>query len=63
MRLLLPVRIDFGFLVAEIHSIAAGLPIALNALNALNASTLRTADLAPVADLDVELIHNFYPRE
>lgn len=51
------VRIDFGFPVAEILSIAAVLPIALNA------STLRAADLAPFADLDVELIHNFYPRE
>ncbi|WNY34076.1 MupG family TIM beta-alpha barrel fold protein [Curtobacterium flaccumfaciens] len=51
------VRIDFGFSVAEIRSIAAVLPIALNA------STLRAADLAPFADLDVELIHNFYPRE
>lgn len=51
------VRIDFGFSVAEILSIAAVLPIALNA------STLRAADLAPFADLDVELVHNFYPRE
>ncbi|MCA5923916.1 MupG family TIM beta-alpha barrel fold protein [Curtobacterium oceanosedimentum] len=51
------VRIDFGFSVPEILSIAAVLPIALNA------STLRAADLAPFADLDVELIHNFYPRE
>lgn len=51
------VRIDFGFSVAEILSIAAVLPIALNA------STLRAADLAPFADLGVELIHNFYPRE
>lgn len=51
------VRIDFGFSVAEIHSIAAVLPIALNA------STLRAEDLAPFAALDVELIHNFYPRE
>ncbi|SDR08395.1 hypothetical protein SAMN02800687_3654 [Curtobacterium sp. UNCCL20] len=51
------VRIDFGFSVAEIRSIAAVLPIALNA------STLRAADLEPFADLDVELIHNFYPRE
>ncbi len=51
------VRIDFGFSVPEILSIAAVLPIALNA------STLRSADLAPFADLDVELIHNFYPRE
>ncbi len=51
------VRIDFGFSVAEIRSIASVLPIALNA------STLRAADLAPFADLDVELIHNFYPRE
>lgn len=50
-------RIDFGFSVPEILSIAAVLPIALNA------STLRAADLAPFADLDVELIHNFYPRE
>jgi len=50
-------RIDFGFSVAEIRSIAAVLPIALNA------STLRAVDLAPFADLDVELIHNFYPRE
>jgi uncharacterized protein len=50
-------RIDFGFSVAEIRSIAAVLPIALNA------STLRAADLAPFADLDIELIHNFYPRE
>jgi hypothetical protein len=51
------VRIDFGFSVPEILSIAAVLPIALNA------STLRAADLAPFAELDVELIHNFYPRE
>lgn len=51
------VRIDFGFSVVEIQSIASVLPIALNA------STLRAADLAPLADLDVELIHNFYPRE
>lgn len=51
------VRIDFGFSVAEIHSIASVLPIALNA------STLRAADLAPFADLDVEFIHNFYPRD
>ncbi|MBF4609243.1 DUF871 family protein [Curtobacterium sp. VKM Ac-1393] len=51
------VRIDFGFPVAEIRSIASVLPIALNA------STLRAADLALFADLDVELIHNFYPRE
>ncbi|WP_426725269.1 MupG family TIM beta-alpha barrel fold protein [Curtobacterium flaccumfaciens] len=51
------VRIDFGFTVPEILSIAAVLPIALNA------STLRAADLAPFADLDVELIHNSYPRE
>lgn len=51
------VRIDFGFSVAEIRSIASVLPIALNA------STLRAADLAPFSDLDVELIHNFYPRE
>ncbi|MCJ1715407.1 MupG family TIM beta-alpha barrel fold protein [Curtobacterium sp. VKM Ac-2922] len=51
------VRIDFGFSVAEIRAIAAVLPIALNA------STLRAPDLAPLADLDVELIHNFYPRE
>lgn len=50
-------RIDFGFSVPEILSIAAVLPLALNA------STLRAADLAPFADLDVELIHNFYPRE
>lgn len=50
-------RIDFGFSVPEILSIAAVLPIAVNA------STLRAADLAPFADLDVELIHNFYPRE
>ncbi|WP_123652949.1 MupG family TIM beta-alpha barrel fold protein [Curtobacterium sp. ZW137] len=42
------VRIDFGFSVAEIRSIAAVLPIALNA------STLRAADLAPFAHLDVE---------
>ena len=42
-------RIDFRFSVAEIHSIASVLPIALNA------STLRAADL--------EQIHNFYPRE
>ncbi|TCU86057.1 hypothetical protein EDF48_103362 [Curtobacterium sp. PhB191] len=51
------VRIDFGIPVPEILSIAAVMPIALNA------STLRAADLAPFADLDVELIHNFYPRE
>ncbi|WFR65846.1 MupG family TIM beta-alpha barrel fold protein [Curtobacterium flaccumfaciens] len=51
------VRIDFGFSEPEISSIASVLPIALNA------STLRAADLAPFADLDVELIHNFYPRE
>ncbi|MFJ3383389.1 MULTISPECIES: MupG family TIM beta-alpha barrel fold protein [unclassified Curtobacterium] len=51
------VRIDFGFSVASIRQIAAILPIALNA------STLRAADLSPFADLDVELIHNFYPRE
>lgn len=51
------VRIDFGFSVAEIRQIAPVLPIALNA------STLRADDLAPFADLDVELIHNFYPRE
>lgn len=50
-------RIDFGFSVPEILSIAAVLPIALNA------STRQAADLAPFADLDVELIHNFYPRE
>lgn len=51
------VRIDFGFSVAEIHSIASVLPIALNA------STLRAADLEPFADLDIEQIHNFHPRE
>lgn len=51
------VRIDFGFSEAEIRSIASVLPIALNA------STLQAADLTPFADLDVELIHNFYPRE
>jgi hypothetical protein len=51
------VRIDFGFSVAEIDSIVALLPIALNA------STLHVADLEPFADLDVEQIHNFYPRE
>jgi len=51
------VRIDFGFSVPEILSIAAGLPIALDA------STLRAADLAQFTDLDVELIYNFYPRE
>lgn len=51
------VRIDFGFSVAEIDSIDAVLPIALNA------NTLRADDLAPFAALDVELIHNFYPRE
>jgi len=50
-------RIDFGFSVPEIISVAAVLPIALDA------STLRAADLAPFADLDVELIDNFYPRE
>jgi hypothetical protein len=50
-------RINFGFSVPEILSIAAVLPIALNA------STLRATDLVPFADLDVELIHNFYPRE
>ncbi|MFJ2980729.1 MupG family TIM beta-alpha barrel fold protein [Curtobacterium sp. NPDC087082] len=50
-------RIDSGFSVPEILSIAAVLPITLNA------STLRAADLAPFADLDVELIHNFRPRE
>ncbi|WP_181435607.1 MupG family TIM beta-alpha barrel fold protein [Curtobacterium sp. MCPF17_051] len=41
----------------QILAIAAVLPIALNAI------TLRAADPAPFADLDVELIHNFYPRE
>lgn len=51
------VRIDFGFSVAEIFPIASVLPIAVNT------STLRAADLAPFADLDVELIHNFYPQE
>jgi len=51
-----PVRIDFGFSESSIRSIAAVLPIALNS------STLRAADLEPIADLDVELIHNFYPR-
>lgn len=51
------VRIDFGFSVASIRAIAAVLPIALNA------SALRASDLEPFADLDVELIHNFYPRE
>jgi len=51
------VRIDFGFSASSIRQIASVLPIALNA------STLRAADLAPFADLDVELIHNFYPRE
>lgn len=51
------VRIDFGFAVAEIRQIASVLPIALNA------STLRAEELTPFADLDVELIHNFYPRE
>lgn len=50
-------RIDFGFSVPETLSIAAVLPIALNA------SKLRAVDMAPFADLDVELIHNFYPRE
>lgn len=50
-------RINFGFSVPEILSVAAVLPIALNA------STLRAADLAPFAHLDVELIQNFYPRE
>lgn len=50
-------RIDFGFSVPETLSIAAVLPLALNA------STLRAADLAPFADFDIELIHNFYPRE
>lgn len=51
------VRIDFGFSTSSIRQIASVLPIALNA------STLRAADLEPFADLDVELIHNFYPRE
>ncbi|MCS5510054.1 MupG family TIM beta-alpha barrel fold protein [Curtobacterium flaccumfaciens pv. flaccumfaciens] len=51
------IRIDSGFSVAEIFPIASVLPIALIA------STLRAADLAPFADLDVELIHNFYPQE
>ena len=51
------VWIDFGFSVTVIRAIASMLPIALNA------STLRVADLAPLADLDVELIHNFHPRE
>ncbi|KQO65171.1 MupG family TIM beta-alpha barrel fold protein [Curtobacterium sp. Leaf261] len=51
------VRIDFGFSVESIRAIATVLPIALNA------STLRAADFAPFADLDIELIHNFYPRE
>ena len=51
------VRIDFGFPETAIRSIASVLPIALNA------STLGHEDLAPFADLDVELVHNFYPRE
>lgn len=51
------VRIDFGFSAAEVRRIASVLPIALNA------STLRAGELAPFADLDVELVHNFYPRE
>lgn len=51
------VRIDFGFPNAAIRSIASVLPIALNA------STLGHDDLEPFADLDVELVHNFYPRE
>jgi hypothetical protein len=50
-------RIDFVFSVPQILSIATVLSIALNA------SALRAADLAPFAALDVELIHNFYPRE
>ncbi|MFJ4297619.1 MupG family TIM beta-alpha barrel fold protein [Curtobacterium sp. NPDC089689] len=50
-------RIDFGFSESSIRAIADVLPIALNA------STLRAADLEPFADLDVELVHNFYPRQ
>ncbi|MCS6575640.1 MupG family TIM beta-alpha barrel fold protein [Curtobacterium flaccumfaciens pv. flaccumfaciens] len=48
------VRIDFAFSVAQTHSIATVLPIALNA------STLRAADCAPFVDIDVgvELMHN-----
>ncbi|MBT1623509.1 DUF871 family protein [Curtobacterium flaccumfaciens pv. oortii] len=51
------VRIDFGFSVSSIRQIASVLPIALNA------STLQADELTPFADLDVELIHNFYPRQ
>jgi len=51
------VRIDSGFSESSVLAIARVLPIALNA------STLRAADLAPFADVDVELVHNFYPRE
>lgn len=48
-------RIDFGYSVLQTLSTAAVLPIALNT------STLRAAELAPFADLDVKLIQNFHP--
>jgi hypothetical protein len=51
------VRIDFGLSADGVQRIASVLSIALNA------SALGGGDLAPFADLDVDLVHNLYPRE
>lgn len=51
------VRIDAGFDVEQMRAIASVLPLALNA------STLRPGEAEAFRGTDVELIHNYYPRQ